>query len=68
MLGSKITARNFVHTLAVNVNNKKLTDEAFRELVRNTVAHVEGGQSYGGYALVKEVDGVSTYKKKQNAG
>ena len=63
MIGTKITARNFAQMLAVNVNNKKLSDDAFRELVRNTVPHVEGGQSYNNYVLTGEKDNVKTYKQ-----
>ena len=63
MIGSKITARNFVHTLAVNVDNKKLTDEAFREIVRNTIAHVEGGFAYKKHEHVSTKGNVKTYKE-----
>ena len=63
MIGTKITARNFVQTLAVNVSNKKLSDEAFRELVRNTVMHVEGGQLHGNFVLTGEKNDVKTYKQ-----
>lgn len=38
-----IPAKHFVQMLAANVNNKELSDEAFRELVRNSVPIVEGG-------------------------
>ncbi len=39
-----IPARHFVKTLAANVDNATLTDEAFRELVRNTLPIVTGGK------------------------
>lgn len=39
-----IPARNFVKTLAANVDNQKLSDEAFREFVRNTLPIVVGGK------------------------
>jgi len=38
----KVPAANFVGTLAVNVDNEKLSDAAFREFVRNTLPIVEG--------------------------
>lgn len=38
-----IPAKSFVQMLAANVDNAKLTDEAFREMVKNTLPHVEGG-------------------------
>lgn len=37
----KIPAENFVGTLAVNVNNVKLTDKEFREFIRNTLSIVK---------------------------
>ena len=37
----KIPAENFVALLAVNVDNKKLSNQAFRQLVRNTLPIVE---------------------------
>jgi hypothetical protein len=39
-----IPAKHFVQVLAANVDNENMSDEAFRELVRNTVSQVEGGQ------------------------
>ena len=41
---SKVPAENFIGTLRANVDNKKLTDKAFREFVRNPLTVVEGGQ------------------------
>lgn len=38
-----IPAKHFVQVLAANVDNENMSDEAFRELVRNTVSQVEGG-------------------------
>ena len=32
-----VDAKNFVETLSVNVDNEKLSDEEFREFVRNTL-------------------------------
>jgi hypothetical protein len=32
-----VSPEHFCQTLAVNVNNRKMTDEGFRELVRNTL-------------------------------
>ena len=45
-MGKDITKQDivpwaFVDTLAANVDNKKLTDKAFRELCRTTVPHVD---------------------------
>ena len=40
--GQKIQARSFVQMLSVNVHNEKLSDAAFRELIANTLKHVEG--------------------------
>jgi hypothetical protein len=37
----KIPAESLCQTLAINVNNSKLSDAAFRELVRNTLPIVE---------------------------
>lgn len=45
MFGAKVPSRNFVKTLAVNVGNERLSDEAFREFVRNTLPIVEGGEA-----------------------
>jgi hypothetical protein len=36
-----VPAKNFLTTLAANVDNKKLTDEQFREFVRNTLPIVD---------------------------
>lgn len=46
MISSKhiVPARHFVQTVTVNVNNDKLTDEAFRQFIRNTLPIVEGGE------------------------
>lgn len=41
-----IPSRHFAMVLSANVNNKNLSDEAFRELVRNTILYVEGGKQY----------------------
>lgn len=38
-----IPAKHFVQMLAANMNNAKLSDEAFREMVVNTLPFVEGG-------------------------
>lgn len=40
-----IPARHFVKTLAANVDNEKLSDEAFREFVRNTLPIVSGSKT-----------------------
>jgi hypothetical protein len=37
----KVPAENFVATLAVNVDNKKVTNKQFREFVRNTLPIVQ---------------------------
>lgn len=37
-----VPAKNFVQTLAANVDNVKLSDAEFREFVRNTIDIVEG--------------------------
>ena len=37
----KIPAQNFVGTLAVNVDNAKLTDKEFRDFVRKTLSIVK---------------------------
>jgi len=37
----KIPAENFMGTLEANVDNTKLSDKMFRELVRNTLPIVE---------------------------
>lgn len=39
----KINAVSFVKMLAANVANGSMSDEAFREMVRNTLPVVEGG-------------------------
>jgi len=41
----RVPSKHFVQTLAVNVNNEKLDDAAFREFVRNTLPIVEGGEA-----------------------
>lgn len=38
----KVPAENFMKTIAANVDNGKLTDEQFREFVRNTLPIVKG--------------------------
>ena len=38
----RVPAKSFVGTLAVNVDNARLTDKEFREFVRNTLSIVEG--------------------------
>ncbi len=37
----KIPAENFMGTIAVNVDNPKLSDEMFREMIRTTLPIVE---------------------------
>ena len=37
-----IPAKSFVETLAVNIDNEKLSDAEFRQFCRNTVPIVEG--------------------------
>ena len=32
-----VPAKNFMATIAANVNNKRLTDKEFREFIRNTL-------------------------------
>jgi len=39
----KIPAEHFVKTIAANANNDELDDKAFRQLVRNTLPIVKGG-------------------------
>lgn len=38
---TKISPQNFCSTIAVNVDNEKLTDKQFREFIRNTLPIVE---------------------------
>lgn len=38
---NKISAENFMGTISVNVDNTKLSDKMFRELIRNTLPIVE---------------------------
>lgn len=56
-----IPAKHFVQMLAVNVDNKALSDEAFRELVRNTINTVEGGQ--GDFHSNEHRSGIRVYKE-----
>jgi len=37
-----IPAKSFIETLAVNIDNEKLSDADFRQFCRNTVPSVEG--------------------------
>ncbi len=37
----KVDARNFLGTVAANVDNDKLTDEEFREFIRNSLPVVD---------------------------
>jgi len=37
----KIPAESFMETIAVNVDNNKLSDKMFREMIRNTLPIVE---------------------------
>jgi len=39
-----ISAENFLETVSVNINNKKLSDADFREFVRNTLPIVRYGK------------------------
>ena len=41
ILDNKVPAANFVATIAANVDNKRITDEQFREFIRNTLPIVE---------------------------
>ena len=59
-----IPAKHFVQMLSVNVNNKALSDEAFRELVRNTIATVEGGDGKIGHEFRA---GTRVYKEVEAA-
>ena len=40
-MSKNIPAENFVATLAVNVDNERISDAEFRQLVRNTLGIVE---------------------------
>ena len=42
---SKVPAEHFVRSLMANVDNLKLSDEAFRQFVRNTLPIVETEQT-----------------------
>jgi len=37
----KVPAENFMATIAANVDNKRITDEQFRDFIRNTLPVVE---------------------------
>lgn len=39
-----IPARHFVQMISANVQNEKLTDTAFREMVKAAIGEVEGGK------------------------
>lgn len=39
--GNPVSAKNFVQTLAANVDNDKLSDKQFREFVRSTLPIVD---------------------------
>ncbi len=39
---NKILAKSFVDTLVVNLDNKKLSDTAFRQFCRDSVSIIEG--------------------------
>ncbi len=49
-LGKNVPASNFVATVAVNVDNQKLSDAEFRQFIRQTLEIVD-------YELPKEVVG-----------
>jgi methyl coenzyme M reductase subunit D len=38
---SKVPAENFMATIAANVDNEKVSDEDFREFIRNTLPIVD---------------------------
>jgi hypothetical protein len=38
----KVKAKNFVQTIAANVDNEKLSDIEFRQFIRNSLPIVEG--------------------------
>jgi hypothetical protein len=38
----KISAKNFMQTIAANIDNDKLTDADLREFIRNTLPIVKG--------------------------
>ena len=50
----RIPAKNFVATLAANVNNPKMNDETFREFVGRTLPIVEGAPKDLGPSGVEE--------------
>lgn len=52
-----IPARHFVQMISANVENAKLTDSAFREMVKSVVGEVEGGKR--NVLLSDPVEGVS---------
>ena len=61
-----IPAIHFVQMLSENVNNESLSDDAFRELVRNTLKRVEGGELKD-YKKSHVTDtGVTVYKEVNN--
>ena len=41
----RISAKSFIQVLAMNVENDKMSDEAFREMIKNTLPAVEGGEA-----------------------
>lgn len=45
MIDNKIPAKYFVDLLRVNVDNEKLSDEEFRQIIRNTLPIVESKES-----------------------
>jgi hypothetical protein len=38
----KISAKNFMQTIAANIDNPKLTDKDLRDFIRNTLPIVKG--------------------------
>lgn len=42
IMRAKVRAKNFVQTIAANVDNAKLSDADFRVFIRNTLPFVEG--------------------------
>jgi hypothetical protein len=38
---NKITESHFVELMRINVDNEKLTDEQFRQMIRNTLPVIE---------------------------
>ena len=52
MTKGKVSAKNFMQTIAANIDNERLSDEDLRDFIRNTLPIIKGVE----YPPKKEAD------------